>query len=127
MEEYFKPRIEIVENKITLWNRKTFFQRLISKNKWSEEDFCDEIEKIFHLDVLDQIKTKDDFNIYLKYFLNYHKALTNELFFSITEKLLMSNHLNPKVEIVLKEFIKAKKESLKYHEQSLNLINELIK
>ena len=125
MEEYFKSSIDNVESKISVWNNKNLFQRLIAKKKWSQDDFCNEIEKIFHLGILDQVKSEEDFNIYLKYFFDYYKALTDELFFSITEKLLISDYLNPKIEGLLKDFVNSKKTSINYNRQAMDLINSI--
>ncbi len=87
----------------------------------------EEIEKIFQIDVIDQIKSKEDFNIYLKYFMKYHNALSDELANTIVERLLMSSHLSPQVEVLLKQFLEASLAKQYHHNQAMDIINSIRK
>lgn len=125
MEDYFEIRIKELERKIEKWNSKNFFQRLFSKDKWSDEDTFSELEKIFIIEKMNEIESKEDFDVYLKYYLEYYKGLSYKTSISINEKLIALSHFNPKIKVLLMETLNAQKASQHYNQQTIDLLNSI--
>lgn len=125
MKEYFEIQIYNLDKKIDSWNDKNFFQKLFAKEKWSDEHTFKELEKIFHVGELTNIKSQDDFNTYLKYYLKYYKGLSYETSISINKKLIELCEFNPEMKFLLSESLEAQQVSHNSNQQVMNILNSM--